>query len=76
VHYDDKKRGESMKVGDIVYAKHPRMTGMTDKPGIIVKKEPMYRLGIRYQVYFPDIGLKWVEWSSNLLPLEACWEEE
>ena len=31
-----------MKVGDLVYAKHPKMAGMTYLPGIIVKKQKMW----------------------------------
>ena len=34
-----------MKVGDLVYALHPRMAGMSYKPGIIVKQQKMYKVG-------------------------------
>ena len=64
-----------MKVCDIVYAKHPRMAGMSYLPGMIVKKEKMYKVGYRYHILFPDVGLKWIEWASNLIPLEDMWEE-
>ena len=58
-----------MKVGDLVYAKHPRMLG-TWKPGMIVNKQPMYKVGYRYQVLFPDIGLRWIKFSDNLILFE------
>ena len=65
-----------MKVGDLVYAKHPKMAGMTYLPGIIVKKQKMYKVGYSYDVLFPDVGLVWIQWSSNLIPFEDMWEEE
>ena len=65
-----------MKVGDIVYAKHPMMPGMTDMPGIIVKKEPVYKFGYRFQVMFPVVGLRWIKWSSNLIRFDNFWSEE
>ena len=65
-----------MKVGDIVYAKHPRMAGMSYLPGIIVKQEKMYKVGYRYYVLFPDVGLKWIYHSGNLIPFEDMWEDE
>ena len=64
-----------MKVGDLVYAAHPRMYN-TDKPGIIIKKEPMYKIGYRYHIMFPVVGLRWVEWSYNLIKFKDMWEEE
>jgi hypothetical protein len=64
-----------MKVGDVVYAKHPRMYG-AHKPGIIVKTRRMYQVGAEYQVYFSDIGLKWIKFSHNLILFEEMWDEE
>ena len=64
-----------MKVGDIVYARHPRICG-TDKPGIIVEKQPMYKVGYRYHIMFPAVGLRWVQWSHNLVKFEDMWVEE
>jgi len=64
-----------MKVGDIVYAQHPRMIG-TDRPGIITEMEPMYKAGYQYRVMFPGIGLKWIQWSHNLIKLEDAWVKE
>ena len=64
-----------MKVGDLVYAKHPRMAGMSYKPGLIVKQEKMYKVGYRYHVLFPDVGLVWIKWSSNLIPFDDVGEE-
>ena len=61
-----------MKVGDIVWAKHPRMYDAY-KPGIIVKKHLMYKVGHRYQVLFPDAGLTWIEFSHNLIDFEEGW---
>ena len=58
-----------MKVGDLVYAKHPRMLGCW-KPGMIVNKQPMHKVGYRYQVLFPDIGLSWIKFSDNLILFE------
>ena len=58
-----------MKVGDLVYAQRPLIVG-TDKPGIIVDKVPMYKVGYRFQVMFPVIGLRWIKWSHNLYKLE------
>ena len=65
-----------MKVGDLVYYKHPRMANMTDKPGIIVKKQKMYKFGHRYHIMFPGVGLQWVEFMDNLIPFEDCWSED
>ena len=61
-----------MNVGDLVWAKHPRMYN-AHKPGIIVKKQPMYKVGYRYQVMFPSVGLHWIKFSHNLIPLEKGW---
>tara|TARA_Y100000591_G_C21487015_1_gene523259 strand:- start:333 stop:527 length:195 start_codon:yes stop_codon:yes gene_type:complete len=58
-----------VKVGDLVYAKHPRMIGCW-KPGIIVDKQKMYKVGYRYQVLFPVIGLNWIKFSDNLILFE------
>ena len=64
-----------MNVGDLVFAAHPRMYG-TCKPGIIVKTRRLYQVGAEYQVYFSDVGLKWIKFSHNLIPLESYWVEE
>ena len=63
-----------MKVGDMVYAKHPKMAGMSDEPGIIVDRQKMYKFGFRYHIFFPDVGLKWIKFSDNLIPFEDLWE--
>jgi hypothetical protein len=65
-----------MKVGDIVYAKHPKMAGMTDKPGIIVEKQPMFKFGHRYHILFPVVGLRWIQWAHNLIHIEDMWEAQ
>ena len=62
-----------MKVGDLVWAKYPLSPGLTDKPGIIVKKQPMFKVGYRYQVMFPAIGLCWIKFAFNLIPFEEGW---
>ena len=64
-----------MKVGDLVYAKHPRMYN-TDKPGIIVKKQPMFKHGHRYHIMFPVVGLHWIQWAHNLIVFEDMWGED
>ena len=64
-----------MKVGDMVYAKNPKMAGMSDEPGIIVDRQKLYKIGFRYQVLFPDVGLKWIKFSNNLIRLEDMWSE-
>ena len=63
-----------MKVGDMVYAKHPRMANMSYEPGIIVDKRKIYKVGFSYQVMFPDVGLVWIRFSDNLIRLEDMWE--
>ena len=73
--YNGKKCEKNMKVGDIVYAQHPRMIG-TDAPGIIIEKRPMYKAGYQYRVMFPGIGLKWIKWTFNLIKLEDAWSKE
>ena len=59
-----------MKVGDLVYAKHPRTAGMSFKPGVIVEEQKMYKVGYRYHVLFPDVGLIWIEFSHSLIPFD------
>ena len=61
-----------MNVGDLVWAKHPRMYNAYT-PGLIVKKQPMFKVGHRYQVMFPGVGLRWINFSNNLMPLEEGW---
>ena len=61
-----------MNVGDLVWAKHPRIYNAYT-PGLIVKKQPMYKFGHRYYVMFPGVGLKWITHSDNLMPLEEGW---
>ena len=63
-----------MKVGDIVYAQQPRIVG-SNKPGIIVDKQPLYKVGYRYQVMFPVIGLRWIKWSHNMYKYDAEWRK-
>ena len=63
-----------MKVGDIVYAKHPRMYN-TNMPGIIVKIQPMYKHGNAYKIMFPVTGLYWIQWAHNLIKFEDAWSE-
>ena len=75
MHHIRKGIEKDMKVGDLVYAAHPRMYN-TDKPGIIVKARRMYQVGVEYQVYFSDIGLKWIKFGHNLILFEDMWEEE
>ena len=58
-----------MKVGDMVYAKHPKMIGCHHL-GIIVHKQKAYKVGYFYHVLFPDVGLKWIKFSDNLILLE------
>jgi hypothetical protein len=36
----------------------------------------MYQVGAEYQVYFSDIGLKWIKFSHNLILFEEMWDEE
>jgi hypothetical protein len=60
-----------MKVGDLVYARHPRIVG-SDKPGIIIQKKPMYKVGYRYQVLFPVIGTRWIKWAHSLIKFEEA----
>tara|TARA_B100002019_G_C20962991_1_gene447288 strand:+ start:247 stop:447 length:201 start_codon:yes stop_codon:yes gene_type:complete len=64
-----------MKVGDLVYAKHPRIIG-SNKPGIIVKIQPTYKIGYRYRVLFPVVGAQWIKWSHNLIKFEDAWSKE
>ena len=59
-----------MQPGDLVYAVYPLIVG-SDKPGIIIEKQPMYKIGYRYQVMFPVIGIRWIKWTHNLIKL-AC----
>ena len=61
-----------MNVGDLVWAKHPRMYNAY-KPGIIVKKRPTYKFGHRFQVMFPGVGLIWISHADNLIPFEEGW---
>ena len=75
MHHIRKGIEKDMKVGDIVYAQHPRIIG-SDKPGIIIDKQPLYMVGYRYQVMFPIIGLRWIKWSSNLIRFEDMRGEE
>jgi hypothetical protein len=35
----------------------------------------MYKVGYRYHVLFPDVGLVWIKWSSNLIPFDDVGEE-
>ena len=68
-----------MKVGDLVYAKHPRMAGMSYLPGIIVQRKLIYPSAMkcyRYYVMFPGVGLQWIKFAHNLIPFEDMWEEE
>jgi hypothetical protein len=64
-----------MKIGDIIYARYPLIVG-SDKPGIIIEKQPMYKIGYRYQVMFPIIGTRWIEFGHNLIKLEDAWSKE
>ena len=68
--------GDTVKVGDLVYYKHPKMAGMSDKPGIIVKKQKMYKIGYRYHIMFPGVGLHWIQWAHNLIIFEDMWSED
>ena len=61
-----------MKKGDIVYARYPLIVG-SDKPGIIIEKQPMYKTGYQYQVMFPVIGLRCIKWAHNLINFEDAW---
>ena len=63
-----------MEVGDIVYAQHPLIVG-SNKPGIIVEKQPLYKVGYRYQVMFPSVGLRWIKWSHNMYKFDAVWRQ-
>ena len=64
-----------MKIGDIVYAKYPRIVG-SNKPGIIIQKHPIYKVGYQYQVMFPTVGTRWIKWTDNLIKLEDAWIKE
>ena len=58
-----------MKVGDLVYAKHPKIVGCHEL-GMIVDREKLYKVGFRYLVLFPDIELTWIKFSDSLILLE------
>ena len=75
MYYNDKKCRKDMKVGDLVYAKHPRMYN-TNMPGIIVKIQPMYKHGNAYKIMFPVTGLHWIQWAHNLIKFEDMWSED
>ena len=62
-----------MKPGDLVYAKHPRKAGLSDKMGIILKKTKNYKIGYRYLVYFQDVPPVWIRFDCNLIPFEDIW---
>ena len=51
-----------MKVGDLVYAKYPKMAGNSCLPGIIIKKGRLNR----YLIAFPNKKPKWMNPSSLL----------